>query len=61
MWCCWFSSERLAKNVEFCKADLGEKPQEIVGFDGTVVIYAISIEKLFLGAQEESNTRNFPD
>lgn len=64
MCCCRFSSEQLAKNVEFCKADSGEKPQEIVGFDGTVFIYILSIECRFLGAgsaQAESNTRNFPD
>jgi len=51
----------LAKNVEFCKADSGEELQETVGFDGSVFSYTTSIERQFLGAQEESNTRNFAD
>lgn len=51
----------IGMNVEFCKADSGEKPQEIVGFDGAVFIYIISVESRCLGVREDSNTRNFPD
>lgn len=56
--CSWFSSESLAKTIEFCKADSGEKAQEIVG---TVWICILSIQGQFLGAQAEPNTRNVPD
>lgn len=44
--------------MEFDKADSGEKAQEIAG---TVWIYRLSVQGLFLGAQAEPNTRNVPD
>lgn len=50
----------IGQKVEFCKADSGEKPQEIAGFGGTVFICIVSAESQFRGAQEESNTNNFP-
>lgn len=50
----------IGQKTEFCKTDSGEKPQEIVGFGGTVFICIISADSQFWGAQEESNTVNFP-
>lgn len=47
--------------MQFCKADSGEEPQEIVGFGGAVFIYILSLESWLLGAQPESGTRNFSD
>lgn len=44
--------------MEFGKADSGEKAEEIVG---TVWVYRLSVQSLFLGAQAEPNTRNVPD